>query len=232
MDMLKNPVADPVVMKHLRKVYTALGAVTFAATAGCALQLRLGWQSTWMSTLMIMGSLFTFAFMSPRSPYRYAAFLLVGFLQGFSIGPLINLAFHVNPAIPLVAMAGAAAVFFSLTLAAMLAKRRAYLFLGGFLGSGLLVLSAMSLLSLFFGRFGESLVSVQIYSGLMLFCGYVLYDTQIIMEKARAGDRDDPLKHALELFQDLISIFVRLIIILIRNNQRREEDERRKRNRD
>ena len=31
---------------------------------------------------------------------------------------------------------------------------------------------------------------VQLYGGLLLFCGFVLYDTQLIVSKCTRGDRD------------------------------------------
>ena len=31
---------------------------------------------------------------------------------------------------------------------------------------------------------------LQLYGGLLLFCGFVLYDTQLIVEKRRRGDKD------------------------------------------
>lgn len=43
--------------------------------------------------------------------------------------------------------------------------------------------------------------------------GFVLYDTQAIMEKRRQGSRDC-VKHSLDLFFDLATMFRRLLIIL------------------
>ncbi|XP_046688378.1 probable Bax inhibitor 1 [Homalodisca vitripennis] len=54
-------------------------------------------------------------------------------------------------------------------------------------------------------------------------CGFVLYDTQLIIEKRRQGDKDF-VAHSVDLFIDFIGIFRRLIIILA------EKEDRNKRN--
>lgn len=56
-------------------------------------------------------------------------------------------------------------------------------------------------------------LQAHLYLGLFVMCGFILYDTQIIMEKRRAGSTDC-IKHSLDLFFDLASIFRRLLIIL------------------
>ena len=56
------------------------------------------------------------------------------------------------------------------------------------------------------------------------------YDTQLIVEKASAGDMDH-VRHALDLLVDLIAIFVRVLIILMKNaeEKNRKENEKKRR---
>ena len=50
--------------------------------------------------------------------------------------------------------------------------------------------------------------------GLLTACLYIIYDTQIIIEKAENGDKD-VVSHTLTLFVDLFNIFIRILEILI-----------------
>jgi FtsH-binding integral membrane protein len=116
----------------------------------------------------------------------------------------------------------------------MTATRRSYLFLGGILGSMLSALLVLNLVNLFFRSsvlMSASLVSRRVCivvcvllaagelltrekpmlspssSRLFMFCGYVVFDTQMIIEKASMGDKDY-LKHTLELFLGTPSLLV------------------------
>lgn len=60
---------------------------------------------------------------------------------------------------------------------------------------------------------GGSLL-VQLYFGLLIFVGYMVVDTQEIIEKAHLGDMDY-VKHSLTLFTDFVAVFVRILIIMV-----------------
>ena len=81
----------------------------------------------------------------------------------------------------------------------------------------------MSLFNLFFGSVG--LMNVQLYLGLLVMCGFVLYDTQLIVAKAQSGNLDY-LSHAIELFIDFVGIFVRLVIILTQKEDNRSREKK------
>ena len=65
-----------------------------------------------------------------------------------------------------------------------------------------------------------------LYGTLAVFLGYVIFDTQVILEQEKAGDQD-VLRHALQLYIDVVAIFIRIVVILLK---REEDKNRRKRN--
>lgn len=220
---------EPVVQKHLRKVYHELFFACLAASVGAGVQLYTGFFNQLLSSVLIFGSLMYFMSLAPHHPRRRQAFLTIAFAKGMAIGPLLALAFRVNPVIPMMACLGTTTIFASLSISALFSRRKTYLYLGGFLSSAVSMLALFSLIGLFVPKVQESdvLMGLQLYGGLLVFSGYVLYDTSLIIEKAHAGERDS-LKHALDLFINMMAIFVRVIIILIRNKESREREERRK----
>ena len=63
--------------------------------------------------------------------------------------------------------------------------------------------------------------------GLLTACLYIIYDTQIIIERAEHGDKD-VISHTLVLFVDLFDLFIRILKILI--ELQKDEDKNKKKN--
>ena len=62
--------------------------------------------------------------------------------------------------------------------------------------------------------------------GLLTGCLYIIYDTQMIVERAERGDKDE-ISHAMILFVDLFELFIRILQILI-ELQKNEEGKKKK----
>lgn len=149
-------------------------------------------------------------------------------LEGASIGPLIKLAVDFDPSIVVGAFVGCALAFGCFSAAAMVARRREYLYLGGLLSSGVSLLFWLHFASSIFGG-SMAIFKFELYFGLLVFIGYIVVDTQEIIEKAHYGDLDY-VKHALTLFTDFIAVFVRILIIMLKNASEKEEKKKKRRN--
>lgn len=226
------PPLDPVVQKHLRRVYTALATALTSAAVGAYLTLQMYerkhfWISS-VSRFLVLPLLWWFFSLPQHSTKRPYVFHAFAFVDGAATAPLISMVMSVDPRIPVIAFMGAAAVFVCCSISALYAKRRSYLFLSSFLLTGTFALFAISLISSFWRDL--RMYSMQLYGGLVLFCAFVLYDTQMIIEKAHIGERDH-LKHAVDLLVDLLAIFKRFMIIMAKNKfekERRQDDNRRR----
>ncbi|NXU93090.1 BI1 inhibitor, partial [Xiphorhynchus elegans] len=115
------------------------------------------------------------------------------------------------PSIIPTAFLGTATVFACFSLSALYARRRSYLYLGGFLLSGLSLLLLSSLVNAFVRS--TWVFTANLYLALMIMCGFVLFDTQLIIEKAESGDKDY-IWHCVDLFLDFVNIFRELLMIL------------------
>jgi len=212
------------VKKHLVNVYTSLVITTLCSCLGVTFFIYTFFPPI-ISMIAAIAMLVYLVFRpevtdtkpDTSASLRMAALMGYGFFQGATIGGLVLLALMIDPRVVLTAFLGTVTVFGCLTASALLAKRKAYLFLGGFLSSAISTLFLLSILNIFLRL--EFLDMFGIYASLFVFCGYVLYDTQLIIEKVNLGSRDY-IKHSAELFTDLIGIFVRILILLMKKERR------------
>ena len=92
---------------------------------------------------------------------------------------------------------------------------------------GIMALSSMA--NLFIGS--SMVASAELYMGLFVFSFYVLYDTQVIVERVESAGVTDDVRHALTLYTDFADIFMRLLVILARSSSRDEDHQSNRRRR-
>ena len=228
---------SPRARAHLTKVYSTLALTIAFAAVGCLAHLRYhvgGTLTHVLSFVLIMAISATSMSSSQPSASSWVkgvpnALLLLcalGFCQGASLGPLVQMAVYVDPSLVLTAFVLTANVFVCFSLTALFIPRRSQLALASVLSSSLSFLLCLSLLSLVFPTVWA--YKVQLYLGLLVFCGYIIIDTQAILDAAESG-RADYIRDALKLCMDVVAVFVRLLVILIENAAKKDEGERRKR---
>ncbi|KAL3497573.1 hypothetical protein ACH5RR_040305 [Cinchona calisaya] len=219
---------SPVVQTHLKQVYLALCCALVASAIGAYLHIL--WNiGGFLTTLGCIGSILWLLSTPVYDEHKRVSLLMAAAaFEGASIGPLIELAIEFDPSILVGAIVGCAVAFGCFSAAAMLARRREYLYLAGLLSSGLSILFWLHFASSIFGG-SLALFKFELYFGLLVFVGYIVVDTQDIIEKAHYGDLDY-VKHALTLFTDFVAVFVRVLIIMLKNASEKEEKKKKRRN--
>jgi hypothetical protein len=71
------------------------------------------------------------------------------FCSGLGLGPIIDVAIHINPSILPTALLLTATIFICFSLSALLSNDRKWIYFGGTLSSGLSILFMMSLMNIF-----------------------------------------------------------------------------------
>jgi FtsH-binding integral membrane protein len=214
---------QPRVQTHLKNVYTCLLVATLCATIGVYLAMT-GWLN--YPRLAVFASIITTIWLftldlNARTQMKcFGLMSATALFTGIYLSPLINLAIVVDPQIVMTAFLLTTIIFVCFTLSALLTQRRTYLYLGGLLGTGTSIMLLLSLMNLF-GR-SQLIFNANLYLGLFIACGYILYDTQLIVERAIQGDMNY-VKHALFLFIDMVDLFVRILIILLKNSQNKSK---------
>lgn len=115
-----------------------------------------------------------------------------------------------------------AGVIGGLSAVAVCAPSDKFMYMGGPLAIGLGVVFASSIGSAFLpatSALGAGLYSMSMYGGLLLFSGFLLYDTQKIMHRAEAHPQYapvpyDPINNSISIYADTLNIFIRIAMLL------------------
>ena len=97
----------------------------------------------------------------------------------------------------------------------VLLSRKDFSFMGAALNMGLWIIIGASILGIFLHSAVLSLAIASV--GVLLFCGYILYDTSRILN---ARSENDAVGAALRLFLDVVNLFMFLLRILSSSRER------------
>jgi FtsH-binding integral membrane protein len=205
-------------MGFVRKVYALFFAATLFAIGGVGLALtveplqRFAFEHPWIMFFIMIGGVF--AAQAVRHVRGLNLVALFGFtaLTGVIISPLIGFVLAHNPASLWQAGLLTVGIFGGLTAYVFVSKRD-FSFMRGMLTTGLIVVFLAVVLNLFI--VGSSALSFGIScAALLLFSGFVLYDTSNII---RRYPTNEYVAGALSLYLDAFNIFLALLRILNAN---------------
>lgn len=210
------------VRTHLKNVYASLTMTVLAASAGAYVHLFTNiLQGGGLLFSLVAAGLAFGLFLTPDNGknrgQRLGMLLGFGFLTGLGMGPLLQMAMMMNPTLVPTAFMVTSVIFACFTGASLMAPDGKYLYLGGTLMSGLSTLFWLGLMNIFFRS--TLLFQAHIWIGLAVFCGFIMFDTQVIIRKARNGDKDF-VAHSLDLFIDFVQIFRKVLILLMQKDER------------
>lgn len=219
---------DGHIRSHLKNVYACLSMSILSAAAGAYTHvftslLRGGGLLYTLASLGMLFGLYSTPDNGKNRTMRLGMLLGFAFLTGLGLGPLLDVVIMVNPAIVPNAFMMSAIIFASFSGAALFAPDGQYLYLGGTLFSAMSGLMWLGIINLFFQS--QLMYQGYIWGTLLVFCGFIVWDTQMIIEKRRAGS-NDYISHSLDLFIDFVQVFRKLLIILTskdENNKKRRQ---------
>lgn len=227
------------VKDRIKSTYAYFGASIAASAASAAmclrspavmnLMMRQGWVAIGVTIAAMIGS----SMIVQSMPYKegingkHLAWLIHTGILGAIVAPMTLLGG------PLVLRAAwyTAGIVGGLSTVAVCAPSEKFLAMGGPLAIGLGVVFASSIGSMFLPPttvLGSGLYSVALYGGLLLFSGFLLYDTQKIIKQAETYpmyniDRPyDPINNAISIYLDTLNIFVRVLTMLAGGGNRRK----------
>lgn len=137
-------------------------------------------------------------------------------LEGLMLAPLINMA-----GMPIVfnALVATGAMMGSLAAYAYNTPTKDFLSWQGGLTVGLCGLIGVGLVNMIWPS--PMLTTLSLYGGLLLFGGFVMYDTQKLLHNASTKPAWDPINESIGIYLDAIIIFQKFLIIFMNNKKKK-----------
>ena len=208
----------PKTQAHVRNVYMTMTGLMAASVAGVyAYDIHRDDPSavligSFVGALLCIISVLA----SSNTPIRYISLVLFGIFKGVLVGPLIE---HVDDAEMVIgALLASCTIFALLSASVLISPNRKYVYLSGMLFSGIVICFYGTILNVFFQSDAADTALIGI--GLFVFAGYVLYDTQIMIENASNEIYDVPTD-VINLYTNLFAIFVRILRIMSKKKSKK-----------
>lgn len=223
--LLKNNDIDARMQSHLVRVYTYLAAGIVVTGLGAWVQIAVLPIPPLFCALGALAAMFACtAYRSSDMTTRLALAAGFALLKGMSLGVLVGVILDVEPSILFWALLLTTTAFACFSGFSLLSRRRSLLYLGSILSTCMAWLALASFMNLFMRS--PMIFDIQLYGGLILFLGFVVCDTQMIIEHAAAGG--DALMDAIHVYVDFVAIFVRIAIILLKKREGEKRDKNRR----
>ncbi len=198
----------------LKKVYGLLAASLLSATVGAFLGmgplLPIVASMGLLSFVFFIGSFFFLMFAQRKPGLNMVALFSFTTIAGLMIGPMLYSFVAVGAGSVVVeALALTTITFVGLTAYVFISKKD-FSFMSGFLMTGLIILIVGGLLNAFF--FQSPMMRFAFAgAGVLLFSGFILYDTSNIL---RRYSTDDYVSATVALFLDVFNLFIHLLALL------------------
>ena len=197
-------------LTFIKKVYSLLamsmGTAAVGAYLGSGPLLLLVAPNMMLFFILQIALIFFASFAARRPGLNMVALFSFTTVSGLTLGPLL---YQVGPSIAAEAFALTAITFAGLSLYVVYSKKD-FSFMSGFLMTGLIVVIVGGLLNMFFIQSGM-MHFVMSGASVLLFSGFILYDTSNIM---RYYGTDEYVSATLALYLDILNLFIALLSIL------------------
>lgn len=175
------------------------------------------------SVFVLFGSMIGFA-MSNTENGKWFTMNTLATVLGVITQPLVLCAFEVDSLIIPTAALGTAGIFAGFSFLAKYIKDQDMVAIVGLLYGSLFTLVFGVVVMLFFNPSNTTQLAYTMF-GLLTFCAYISYDTKVMYKRFKEG-RIDHYAHAMDLFLDIINVFVKLVDVMILLSNKKKTDEK------
>ncbi len=206
------------VQNYVSAVYSLLGVLFLTFMGGIVAGIHSSINQQDLSMISFIGALLSILFMAFTTRSRALLAMLVSLFLGIICAPAIEVALYIDETAVLITMTSSILMFFSISACAYTMPIKSMFQVGS-------LLSSLLTMSLFVGTVGlfveaEVYHLVHIWLSLCMFLGFILYDTQLMIERAfrrmdNYSKNPDYVFDALNLFLDFANMFIRILAIIV-----------------